>query len=642
MCGFVGGLYYEETAVVSYRNGLFQQANDLIYHRGPDDKGYYHDSHMSMAFRRLSIIDIENGHQPFRYDNGRYMIVFNGEIYNHTELREWLKQIGVDCETNSDTEVLVALYATIGSEVVERIRGMFSFLIWDSVEKTLFGARDHFGIKPLYYMDRQDGLFFASENKSLLPFINSYQLNEQSLQHYFAFQYVPEPSTMDTIIQKIPPGHYFVKNINEKGLKLTPYFKPRLQPKSFTHEVDEMKKIRKTLTESVEKHMRSDVPVGAFLSGGVDSTIIVSLAKRIQPKLKTFTVGFEYEKYSEVDVARKTADILGTDHTTVLIQPDEFIKELPQIIWHMDDPVADPAAIPLYFIAREARKNVTVVLSGEGADELFAGYNIYKEPSDLAMWRYIPSMMKKILLSSSSRIPDGVKGKSFIYRGCTSISDRYIGNAHIFKELDMAQLFKFSLTTNFHHVTEPIFKTLGDLDDVAKMQAIDLHTWLRGDILTKADRMTMANSLELRVPFLDKEVFQVASKLPTSSKINNGETKWILREAFKELIPEHIVNRRKLGFPVPIRIWLKNELYDWTVTLVNDSPTDNILNKQYIKQLLSDHAKGKNDNSRKLWTVITFLLWHRQFIEGQVPDAVRNSQKGTFVSEPDKKTEALI
>ncbi|MDQ0231142.1 asparagine synthase (glutamine-hydrolyzing) [Metabacillus malikii] len=626
MCGFVGGIYNEETLVHNERLDRFKEANLAIEHRGPDDEGYYHDEHVSMAFRRLSIIDIEHGHQPFRYEHDRYIMTFNGEIYNHVELRELLNSWGITCETSSDTEVIIALYAAIGKDVVYKLRGMFSFIIWDKVEKTLFGARDHFGIKPLYYIDRQDAMFFASESKSLLPLIDRLELDKVAFQQYLAFQYVPEPMTMDTHIKKVPPGHYFIKKAGMSKCEFTAYWKPSLKPVTNTNEKSAKDAIRNAMTDSVEKHMRSDVPVGAFLSGGVDSTITVSLAKKLNPTLKTFTVGFEHEQYSEVDVAERTADILKTNHTTVLVSPEEFIEELPKIIWHMDDPVADPASIPLYFIAREASKHVKVVLSGEGADELFGGYNIYKEPIDLAMWGHIPAWMKRALLTTSSHIPDGVKGKSFIYRGCTGLADRYIGNAHIFKETEIAKVIAYEMNTSYHTITKPIFEAASHLDDVSKMQLIDMYTWLRGDILMKADRMTMANSLELRVPFLDKDVFKVASQLPTSTKIANGTTKAILRKAFEDIIPEHVVNRRKLGFPVPIRIWLKNELFDWTMNLLNNSPTEHIINKQYVKQLLEQHRLGKQDNSRKLWTVITFLLWHSQFIEGNIPVKTNKQQ----------------
>lgn len=631
MCGFLGGLYYEETEVSSDRCSLFIEGNKQIIHRGPDDQGYFHDRHVSMAFRRLSIIDKENGHQPYSYDNGRYIIIFNGEIYNHIELRETLGSWGIECETSSDTEVLVALYAVIGKDVVYRIRGMFSFLIWDTEENTLFGARDHFGIKPFYYADRHDGIFFASEKKSLLPFIHHIDLDKNALQHYLAFQYVPEPMTMDTLVRKVPPGSYFIKKANDVACMFTTYWNPTLQPNSSINEEEELKNIRKTLTDSVEKHMRSDVPVGAFLSGGIDSTIIVSLAHQLLPSIKTFTVGFENEAYSEVSIAEKTAESLGTIHHTYLIKPEEFINELPRIIWHMDDPIADPAAVPLYFVAREASKQVTVVLSGEGADELFAGYNIYNEPKDLSVWSHIPHWIKKLLLASSKNLPEGVKGKSFIYRGCTNLENRYIGNAHIFKEHELSNILAYPYDASFKKITAPLYQQMSHLDEVSKMQTIDINTWLRGDILTKADRMTMAHSLELRVPFLDKEVFNAAAQIPASSKIQNGVTKAMLRKAFTDIVPPHVVNRKKLGFPVPIRIWLKNELYDWTVALIDSSDTEHLLNKMFIKHLLEEHALGKHDHSRKLWTVITFMLWHKQFVEMGSPFKSKE-QKDLFPS----------
>jgi asparagine synthase (glutamine-hydrolysing) len=370
------------------------------------------------------------------------------------------------------------------------------------------------------------------------------------------------------------------------------------------------------MRDSVKMHMRSDVPVGAFLSGGIDSSTIVALASELHPALKTFTVGFEREGFSEIDVAVQTAAALNVENIHYLVKPDEFMRELPKIIWHMDDPVADPAAVPLYFVAREAAKHVTVVLSGEGADELFGGYNIYHEPHSLRHLTAMPKGLAKGLAAIAGVLPEGMKGKSFLERGSMTIEERYIGNAKMFSEAEKSKLLKeYRSAYNYKNITKPLYENAKDFHNVHKMQYIDLHTWMRGDILVKADKMTMAHSLELRVPFLDKEVFKVASQLHPELTVTNGTTKYALREAMKGIVPESVLYRKKLGFPVPIRHWLKNEMYSWAKQLILTSDTDRYLKKEVVLQLLDAHKDGKGDYSRKIWTVLMFMLWHQVNIE---------------------------
>ncbi|WP_243129235.1 asparagine synthetase B family protein [Hathewaya massiliensis] len=365
--------------------------------------------------------------------------------------------------------------------------------------------------------------------------------------------------------------------------------------------------------------MLSDFPVASFLSGGIDSSIVTLIASKINPKLKSFTVGFELNGYSEVEHAKSTANFIGIENIHKFISCEEFITELPKIIWHMDVPVADPAEIPLYFIAKEASKHVRVILSGEGADELFGGYNIYNEPNSLRMFNHIPKFMKNFLRDFSHILPEGTKGKSFLYRGCTPLEKRYFGNANIFKEPEKSILLN-SYNEEFasEYFINSFYKKVEDLDCIGKMQYIDLCTWLKGDILVKSDRMTMANSLELRVPFLDREVFKVASSLGYEDKVYNGTTKYLLREAFKSELPMDLINRKKLGYPVPIRVWLKNELYPWATSLIKESHTEKYINKDYVIKLLEEHRKGYLDNSRKIWTILIFMLWHKIFIEDSI------------------------
>jgi asparagine synthase (glutamine-hydrolysing) len=611
MCGFIG--WAQESPHIHNKTELATMTN-IITHRGPDDAGYYEDEYVHFGFRRLSIIDIESGHQPLSFENERYWMVFNGEIYNYVELREELVNKGYQLSTHSDTEVIIALFSDRGEDVVKELRGMFSFVIWDKENKELFGARDPFGIKPFYYAEEGGRFYFASEKKSILLMREQNTVNHEALQHYLTYQYVPEPSTMSNSISKLEPGHFFRKKLGH-ALEMEKYWQASFHP---VHQSKEQltKEIRDVLYDSVGMHMRSDVPVGAFLSGGIDSTAIVSIAKEFHPAIKTFSVGFGHEGYSEVDVAKETAEKLGVTNIHCFVDPQEFIAELPKIIWHMDDPLADPAAVPLYFVAREASKHVKVVLSGEGADELFGGYNIYREPHSLRMFSYLPGASKKGLKFIADQLPNGMKGKSFVERGCTPLKERYIGNAKMYTESEKRELLKgYVKGMEYQQITESYYQSIKDYNDVNKMQYIDIHTWLRGDILLKADRMTMAHSLELRVPFLDKEVFKIASRIDPSMKIANQTTKYILREAVRGIVPDHVLNRKKLGFPVPIRHWLKDELYDWAVQLIRESQTEGIFHKEYLLNQLEEHRQGKMDHSRKIWTVLIFIIWHQIFVE---------------------------
>lgn len=632
MCGFIGCVHDQPQQYTDENITLFKKMNNMIVHRGPDDEGYYMDEHIQFGFRRLSIIDLEAGKQPLSYENERYWIIFNGEIYNYIELREELKEKGAKFQTESDTEVILALYHYYQEKAVEKLRGMFAFLIWDKKEKQLFGARDPFGIKPMFYYVDGNSTYFASEKKSILLVLKEQKLDEKSLQHYLTYQYVPEPYSLHQQIQKLLPGHYFVKKVGEP-IQFFTYWKASFQPISQSEE-KWVRDIRDVLYDSVKIHMRSDVPVGSFLSGGIDSTLIASIAKEFHPSIKTFSVGFEHEGYSEIDIAKETADKLGLENISYIISPEEYMQELPKIMYHLDDPLADPACVPLYFVAREARKHVTVVLSGEGSDELFGGYNIYREPQSLAIFQSIPSPIKKVLRYLARMLPDGVKGKSFIERGCTPLEERYIGNAKIFTEEEKQKfMLHYRSDIDYKDITKPFYDDTKHYDPVNRMQYIDIHTWLRGDILLKADKMTMAHSLELRVPFLDKQVFEVAAKIPTSLKTANGTTKYILRKAAEGIIPEHVLNRKKLGFPVPIRHWLKNEMYDWAVALIKESGTDYVIDKQFVLNLLEAHRTNKGDYSRKIWTVLAFMIWHAVFVEKKYSFAESPAQQRAFVSE---------
>ncbi len=615
VCGLLGFLSHTGFAVVCKDD--IAGSLDLMRHRGPDESGTWNDDDAVLGFRRLSIIDLEHSHQPLPYDNGRYWLLFNGEIYNYLELRERLaREHGARFETDGDGEVIVAAYKYLGERCVSQLRGMFAFLIWDSVEKILFGARDYFGIKPLYHLADERGHFFASEKKSLLALAGDTALNGASLQHYLTLQYVPEPASMHAAIDRIESGTCFT--VRNGRLTTRRYFRPTFPITPVQSPGALYEKIRQTLDDSVRVHMRADVTVGAFLSGGIDSTAIAALAKQYNPNLLTFTVGFERQGYSEIDVAAESAAAIGVQHITRVVSPEEFMAAVPLIVWYLDDPVADPALVPLWFIAREARRHVKVVLSGEGSDELFGGYAIYREPLSLRAFNHLPRSVKRGLAVVSRRLPEGMRGKDLLRRGSIPIEERYYGNARIFRDEELDFLRDRDPAVSYLDVTRELYAATRHLDDVTRMQYVDLFTWLRGDILVKADKMTMANSLELRVPFLDSEVFRVASALPLEQRLTRDTTKYALRQALREVVPPHIYDRPKLGFPVPIRHWLQDQMYDWARAVIDESQTEHLLDKAYLRDLLDAHRAGPHDYGRKLWTLLVFLIWHGIFVEDRI------------------------
>lgn len=594
-------------------------------HRGPDDTNVWHDERTCFGFNRLSIIDIENSGQPLKWgppeSPQRYWMVFNGEIYNYLELRAALaRDDGAVFHTEGDGEAIVAGYHFHGAAWVEQLRGMFSFVIWDSQEKLAFGARDPFGIKPLYAGRTPDGFVFGSEAKSVRVLTGQPIVDTTALQHYLVLQYVPEPDTMDTAISKIESGTSFT--VRDGALEQHRYFTPRFAstPVRTPDEQEELyDRILKVLDDSVAKHMRADVTVGAFLSGGIDSTAIAALAKRYNPDLLTFTTGFRVDGYSEVDVADDSAKAIGVEHITRWVSEEELTSTLPLIVWYLDDPVADPALVPLYFVANEARKRVKVVLSGEGADELFGGYTIYHEPRSLGPLVSLPNPLRRGLAAVGRALPDGMRGKDLLRRGSIDLEDRYYGNARIFREEQLPGLLKtYDTSVTFHDVTDPLYAQSRSWDPVQRMQHVDLFTWLRGDILVKADKMTMANSLELRVPFLDKEVFEVARHIPVGEKLAQNTTKYAMRKALEKVVPAHVLHRRKLGFPVPTRVYLRGDSYPWARDIITSSPTEEFIDPKAVLKLLDEHRAGVADHSRRIWTVLVFMLWYDIFVAGTI------------------------
>lgn len=627
MCGLLG-LLTADASAASYVDGI-KHALPCMRHRGPDDSGTWNDADMVFGFNRLSIVDLAHSHQPLQWgpegEENRYALSFNGEIYNYIELREELQGFGYRFNTQGDSETIVVGFHHWGPDVVNHLRGMFAFAVWDTKDKELFLARDQFGIKPLFMATTDKGTIFASEKKCILSMSEEMGIDTdidlRTVEHYVDLQYVPEPETLHSGITRLESGSYATVKPGQ-AVQETRYFRPQFNtvPVPKGQEQELFDRIARVLEDSVEKHMRADVTVGSFLSGGIDSTAIAALAKRHNPNLLTFTTGFEREGYSEVDVAAESAEAIGAEHIVKIVSPEEYADAVPKIMWYLDDPVADPSLVPLYFVAAEARKHVKVVLSGEGADELFGGYTIYKEPLSLAPFDKVPSPLRKGLRHLSRLLPDGMKGKSLLERGTMTMEERYYGNARSFNFEQMQRVIPWAKREWDHReVTAPIYAQSRDMDPVARMQHLDLFTWMRGDILVKADKINMANSLELRVPFLDKEVFKIAETIPYDLKISHGTTKYALRKALEQIVPPHVLHRKKLGFPVPMRHWLAgDELYGWAQDHITASQTDDIFNKKAVLEMLKEHRDGVSDHSRRLWTVIAFMIWHGIFVEDRI------------------------
>jgi len=631
MCGLLAYLSTDADRVGDTTVSAVRDALHCLHHRGPDDTAVWSDRRAVLGFNRLSIIDVEGSPQPLPYAQDRYRILFNGEIYNYVELREELAAAGADLRTHGDTETIVAGYHLWGQDVVSRLRGMFAFVIWDAQTRTAFGARDPFGIKPLFTARLADGgLVFSSEKKALLELLGGSEaaggVDPAGLQHYLTLQYVPEPATLHRGIRRIESGTSFTVVDGELATRryFHPAFTPRPVPRGREQELYD--RIAAVLDESVAKHMRADVTVGSFLSSGIDSTAIAALAKRYNPDLLTFTVGFERESTSEVDIAAESAATLGVKHFPVVITAEQFAAAIPEVVWYLDDPVADPALVPLYFVAREARKHVKVVLSGEGADELFGGYTIYREPLSLAWAGRVPKAGRRAMGALSGLLPEGMRGKDLLRRASIPLEERYYGNARNFSPEELAQVLRGHDPDLSHvRVTEDLYRRTREAgyDDVTAMQYVDLFTWLRGDILVKADKMTMANSLELRVPFLDAEVFDLARTLPLDQRVPKGgqATKYALRRAMEQIVPEPILHRRKLGFPVPTADFLAGPLHEWARAIVAESQTDEWLDRARVGRLLTDLRTAETPSkriARQVWEILVFMVWHGIFVEERI------------------------
>lgn len=606
MCGFVGYINKKNKD-----KQVIQSMGDKIKHRGPDSEGLYTDNDLHMAFRRLSIIDLKSGDQPIYNENKNLVILFNGEIYNFQELREDLIAKGHTFTTKTDTEVILHGYEEYQEHILDKLRGMYAFVIYDVREKELFAARDIFGIKPFYYALMNGTFFFGSEIKSFLPNPDfKKELNNQALKTYLTFQYNPMEETFFKGVYKLKPGHCL--KYKNGSLSVKPYFNLEFKPsEEKIKEEDIVKKISDEVINSVEKHKISDVKVGAFLSAGIDSSYIVSILKPNE----TFTVGFEQNGFNEIQPAQDLSKLLGIQNDNKVINADEFFEALPKVQYHSDEPHANLSAVPLYFLSELSRKEVTVVLSGEGADELFGGYQTYPESEIIRIYRHLPRGLRRLLGRIAEKLPD-IKGKQFFIRGAETVEESYIGQAKVYTDEEANNILKEKYKTDIKatDITRPYFNKVKDLDDVTKKQYVDMFLWLPNDILLKADKMTMAHSLELRVPYLDKEVLNLALTLPKKYKVKNKIGKYALRKAAASKIPQEWFDRPKLGFLVPFKDFLKEEKYYNIVKKEFEADyAKQFFDTEELLKMLDMHYKGIEQTHRKIYTAYSFLLWYKEY-----------------------------
>ena len=608
MCGIVG---FTNTRNVTDPESVVKKMTDRIVHRGPDSEGSYVDDSIAMGFRRLSIIDLsEKGSQPIFNEDGSVVITFNGEIYNYRELKEELIAAGHTFSSGTDTEVLVHGWEQWGRDMLVKLRGMFAFVIWDKNTRSVFGARDFFGIKPLYYAKMGSTLMWGSEIKSFLdhPHFKK-ELNTDALESYLSFQYSVTEETFFKNVFRLPAAHCFT--FKDGKMTVERWWEIKFDPDEGPDLEQWVNSISDTFKDSVRAHKIADVEVGSFLSSGVDSSFAAAVANVD----KTFTVGFgEDEKYNEIGYAKEFSKYIGKENFSHVITPEEFWGSFAKIQYHMDEPLADPAAAALFFVCRLAAEQVKVVLSGEGADEIFGGYNIYHNPADMAKYNKVPKPIRKALGAVAQKLPKK-HGVNFLIRGSQSLQERFIGNAYIFTEKERKAILKIKTNAPAPSaITKPFYDKCRDNDEVTQMQYLDLHLWMTGDILLKADKMSMAHSLELRVPFLDKEVMALAEKIPTRYRVTKDETKYAMRIAALAACPPRTAKKDKLGFPVPIRVWLKEDKYYGYVKKYFTSETaEKYFNTKELVKLLDVHRSGSYDWSRKIWTVFTFLVWHEVY-----------------------------
>ena len=611
MCGIVG--FWDKNAGYD-ANATVKAMADKIIHRGPDSEGYFVEGPAALGFRRLSIIDLEGGTQPIFNEDKSVVITFNGEIYNFQALRAELEAKGHVFSTKTDTEVVLHGYEEWGEELPGKLRGMFAFVIYDRKAQKLFGARDIFGIKPFYYYEKGGAFLYGSEIKSFYPHPKFQPVfAEKWLPTYLCFEYIPNEETLFEGVKKLPAGYLFT--LDENGFVSKPYFEIKYHIDD-TKTMEEWENlIEETFRGSCRAHRIADVEVGCFLSSGVDSSYVTRLLRDDMP-VRAFSIGYAEEQYSELSHAAELAEKIGVECITRTITARDFFDAVPKVQYHMDEPLPNPSAVPLYYLTQMASQYVTVVLSGEGADELFGGYITYHTTKPFRAYCKTPLALRKAVAKAVSGLPK-FHGQGFLTKAAKGVDEYFVGQAFIFgneeAERVLTPAYRSELT--WHDVTEPYFEAIEGADDLTKMQYLDLHLWQPLDILRKADRMTMAHSLELRVPYLDREVWAVARAIPSSQKMRGKTmTKYPLRMAAVPLLPDDWVKRDKKGFPVPFIAWLREEkYYNWAKDLISQDYVAEFFDQKYLLELLDAHYSGRAKTHRKLYTVLSFLIWYQVY-----------------------------
>jgi len=595
----------------------------VMVHRGPDEEGVYLGHGVALGMRRLSIIDLEGGQQPVSNEDGTIWVVFNGEIYNYRELRRELARNGHALRTESDTEVIVHLYEELGPRAVERLRGMFAFAIWDSRRRELLLARDRLGIKPLYFAEFAGGLAFGSELKSILqiPEVGR-DLSWEAVGHLFTFLGTPSSQSIVKGVRKLEPARVATA-IAGRGVRVERYWDVDFEPDDRSSEDELVEQLRERLIESVTLHQVSDVPIGAFLSGGIDSSAVVATMAKLTPgRVKTFSIGFAESEYDELCHARRVADTFGTEHHELVLRPD-IVQIAEDLAWYLDEPFGDTSAIPTYMVSKLASEHVTVVLTGDGGDELFAGYDKYLTEQRERKFDLVPSPIRRPLGFLGRMLPEGTPGRRFLRHLALDGSKRYLDASTLFRNDELKKLFRRDA---FDQIAahDPLTRSIEDLrrpgsDWIAALQYCDLNTYLPVDILTKVDRMTMAHSIEARPPLLDHRLVEFAATIPARFRLRDGTTKYLLKQAMRGLLPDSIIDRPKHGFAVPLARWFRGELAGFARDLLTSEKCRNrgLFNTAYVERLIGLHEGGR-DIDLQLWTLLSLELWCRRILDAPI------------------------
>jgi asparagine synthase (glutamine-hydrolysing) len=619
MCG-IAGFVDRERDQSARSTAEVRDMCDVIRHRGPDDEGLYVDDQAGLGMRRLSIIDLATGHQPIHNENRTLWVVFNGEIYNYRELRDMLAGRGHRFYTSSDTEAIVHAYEEWGEEAFARLRGMFGIALWDAPRRTLVLARDRAGIKPLHYVERDGRLYFASEIKSLLAAgAVDRSIDLAAFDHYLSFLYTPRDASIFSGVRKLPPGHFL--RWHDGRADVLPFWRlPAEEP--FTGDEEEAAaQLHDVLADAVRAHLVSDVPLGAFLSGGIDSSVVVGLMAEATTRVRTFSIGFDEPAFDELEHARAVADRFGTEHHEFVVRPDA-LSILDRLIDHFDEPFADPSAIPTWYVSEMARRHVTVVLSGDGGDELFGGYDRYLPHPRVVAFDRLPIPEKRRLAATLwPLLPHGTRGKNFLRHVARNDDGRYLDSVSFFQPDEKAALLAPEVAQAIGESAETRFARHFDrfaaLAPHSRMMRVDFETYLPEDVLTKVDRMSMAHSIESRVPLLDNRVIDFAASLPSSMKIRDGSRKHVLKRAFATLLPPSILERRKQGFGVPIGVWFRGGLSDLfsDVLLSPTARQRGFFQASFVRRIVDEHLAGTRDHSFRLWQLVVFELWHQHYVD---------------------------